>query len=110
MIIISICLLVCSCGSKKTKTDKDTNEDKIDLQLGTEDMVFTEESLVCGNYNVQSKITFNQDGTASYEFYDCQDNNIILESSEGTYSSDDLEVTLTNNYEENFPHNFKILS
>ena len=105
-ILLVITLLLFGCGSKKKNKTTKPEKTVIDLKLGSSDMTFTEDSLTCGNYQVQSKITFNTDNTVSYEFYDCEDNNIILETSEGNYETADLDVTVTNKYDEKL--NFEI--
>ena len=101
-ILFIMILLIVGCGSKKSNNKSIGNDDKdtITYRLGSSDEVLLSDMMTCGDKQIQSKVIFNQDGTASYEFYDCKDDNVILETSSGNYMADDLDITLTNSYGE----------
>ncbi len=100
--VLVVCLILVGCGKKSGNNTNgaSNNEDSIDLKLGTTDMTFKESIITCGDKQVQSSVSFNTDKKASYEFYDCHDGNVILEASSGNYSTNDLDVILTNSYDE----------
>lgn len=113
--LLVMSLILVGCGKKKqiesTKTNSKTEETKITLTLGSDNYIFKGEATSCGEHTIQSVVTFTNEPSesgfkGSYEFYECNEGNVNLETSNGVYSQDGNIVTFVDSYGQSL--NFEI--
>ena len=106
LVMASIILVGCGCSKKKEVVKPEEEKEEITLKLGDKEQTYKGKSMTCGGHEIQSNVVFsdekdeNGNYKGSYEFYECNDNNVNLQTAEGTYSVDDLEITFIDSYEQ----------
>lgn len=105
LVAMSIMMSGCRSTSNSTKSNnKSEPKEEITLELGSESYTFKAETENCGSHQIQSNIIFSnekdEDGNlkGSYAFYECNEDNVNLETASGTYKVNDLDVIFTDSY------------
>ena len=105
--LLVMSLILVGCGKKKqiepTKTTPKTEEPEITLTLGSDNYIFKGEATSCGDHKIQSVVTLTNEPDelgfkGTYEFYECNEGNVNLETSNGVYSQDGNIVTFVDSY------------
>lgn len=109
--LVTISVIITGCRSRSnmsTNNSKNNNKsepkEEITLELGNESYTFNAEEQKCGSHQIQSNVVFSnekdEEGNfkGSYALYECNEDNVNLETASGTYKVDDLDVTFIDSY------------
>lgn len=95
LVMLSFILVGCGCSKK----DNNNNENVLNSDIGKKDVTYTLE-VACGDKSANSKVFLSKDKDASYELYECNNNNLRLITGSGTYKYSDDIVTLIDEYDQ----------